>query len=105
MIDERNRTASLGGHPLHEGDWITIDGTTGNVVLGILKLIDPPSELPDWLAKFLGWADDAKRLGVWANADTPEDARKARELGATGIGLCRTEHMFMQPTACRSCST
>ena len=61
-----------------------------------LKLIDPPSELPAWLAEFLSWADDARRLGVWANADTPEDARKARELGATGIGLCRTEHMFMQ---------
>ena len=65
-------------------------------MLGALTLIPPPSELPPWLAEFLRWADEFKRLEVWANADTPEDARKARELGATGIGLCRTEHMFMQ---------
>ena len=81
---------------LKEGDWITIDGTTGNVIVGKLDLIPPPSELPDWLAEFLGWADEIERLQVWANADTPDDARKARDLGATGIGLCRTEHMFMQ---------
>ena len=98
VMDERARTATLGGHPLKQGDEITIDGTTGKVALGILKLIDPPSELPAWLAEFLSWADDAKRLGVWANADTPQDARKARDLGATGIGLCRTEHMFMEPS-------
>ncbi|MGH7708157.1 MAG: putative PEP-binding protein, partial [Vulcanimicrobiaceae bacterium] len=96
VIDERTRTATLAGQPLREGDAITIDGTTGTVVVGSLSLIDPPSELPDWLAEFLSWADDYKRLGVWANADTPEDARKARDLGARGIGLCRTEHMFMQ---------
>jgi pyruvate,orthophosphate dikinase len=95
-VDYRARTATIGETVLKEGDWITIDGTTGNVVLGKLALIPPPSKLPDWLAEFLGWADDAMRLEVWANADTPEDARKARELGATGIGLCRTEHMFMQ---------
>jgi pyruvate,orthophosphate dikinase len=98
VMDERARTATLGGHPLKQGDEITIDGTTGKVALGILKLIDPPSELPAWLGEFLSWADDAKRLGVWANADTPQDARKARDLGATGIGLCRTEHMFMEPS-------
>ncbi len=96
VIDERTRTATIAGVPVKEGDHITIDGTTGDVVLGALKLIPPPSELPPWLAEFLGWADEVKRLSVWANADTPEDARKARELGATGIGLCRTEHMFMQ---------
>jgi pyruvate,orthophosphate dikinase len=96
VIDDRARTATLAGKPVKEGDPITIDGTTGDVVLGVLKLIPPPSELPPWLAEFLGWADETKRLGVWANADTPEDARKSRELGATGIGLCRTEHMFMQ---------
>jgi pyruvate,orthophosphate dikinase len=96
VIDERTRTATISGVPVKEGDPITIDGTTGDVVLGMLKLIPPPSQLPPWLAEFLSWADDIKRLGVWANADTPEDARKARELGATGIGLCRTEHMFMQ---------
>ena len=79
VMDERARTATLGGHPLKQGDEITIDGTTGKVALGILKLIDPPSELPAWLGEFLSWADDAKRLGVWANADTPQDARKARD--------------------------
>ena len=95
-VDYRAKTATIGDAVLKEGDWVTIDGTTGNVVIGKLALIPPPSELPDWLSEFLGWADKAMRLEVWANADTPEDARKARELGATGIGLCRTEHMFMQ---------
>jgi pyruvate, orthophosphate dikinase len=95
-VDYRARTATIGKTVLKEGDWITIDGTTGNVVIGKLALIPPPSKLPEWLGEFLGWADDAMRLEVWANADTPDDARKARELGATGIGLCRTEHMFMQ---------
>ncbi|MBV8726578.1 MAG: pyruvate, phosphate dikinase, partial [Candidatus Eremiobacteraeota bacterium] len=70
--------------------------STGNVIPQRLALIDPPSELPDWLAEFLSWADDSREMEVWANADTPEDAAKARDLGATGIGLCRTEHMFMQ---------
>jgi pyruvate,orthophosphate dikinase len=95
-VDRRAKTVTIGDRVLQEGDWITIDGTTGNVVIGKLALIPPPSELPAWLSEFLGWADAASRLEVWANADTPEDARKARELGATGIGLTRTEHMFMQ---------
>ena len=95
-VDERTRTAKLGAHVLNEGDPITIDGTLGNVVVGALKLIDAPSELPAWLAEFLSWTDGIKRMEVWANADTPPDARRARDLGATGIGLCRTEHMFMQ---------
>ncbi len=95
-VDRRNKRASLGGKELSEGDWITIDGTTGNVAVGELRLILPPSKLPDWLATFLSWADELRRMQVWANADTPEDTVKARELGAQGIGLCRTEHMFMQ---------
>jgi pyruvate,orthophosphate dikinase len=95
-IDERARTATIAGRTFKEGDSITIDGTSGLIIAGALRLIAPPSELPPWLAEFLGWADSARRLGVWANADTPDDARKARDLGATGIGLCRTEHMFMQ---------
>jgi pyruvate, orthophosphate dikinase len=95
-IDRKKRLASLDGKELHEGDWITIDGTTGNVAVGELNLIRPPSELPDWLATFLSWADELRRMEVWANADTPEDAQRARQLGAQGIGLCRTEHMFMQ---------
>ena len=97
VVDARAKTATIGDVVLHEGDWVTIDGTTGNVAIGKLALIPPPSQLPDWLTQFLTWADDASRLEVWANADTPEDARKARELGATGVGLARTEHMFMQP--------
>ena len=96
QIDMRSRKATLSGKPIAEGDWITIDGTTGDVIASGLKLIDPPSKLPDWLATFLSWADEARKMEVWANADTPQDAGKARELGASGIGLCRTEHMFMQ---------
>ncbi len=96
-IDRPNKRASFDGTDLREGDWITIDGTTGNVAVGELQLIRPPSKLPQWLATFLSWADELRRMQVWANADTPEDAAKARELGAQGIGLCRTEHMFMQP--------
>jgi pyruvate, orthophosphate dikinase len=96
-IERKRKRASIGGKEVHEGDWITLDGTTGNIAIGELKLIPPPAELPPWLATFLAWADELRRLGVWANADTPEDAAKARQLGAEGIGLCRTEHMFMQP--------
>jgi pyruvate, orthophosphate dikinase len=95
-IDRAAKAASLDGRQVQEGDWITIDGTTGNVAIGVLALIPPPSELPQWLATFLSWADELRRMQVWANADTPEDAAKARQLGAQGIGLCRTEHMFMQ---------
>ena len=96
QIDMRARTARLGDAHLTEGDPITIDGSTGNVMLGELTLIAPPSEPPPWLAEFLSWTDSLRRMEVWANADTPEDAKRARDLGATGIGLCRTEHMFMQ---------
>jgi pyruvate, orthophosphate dikinase len=96
-IDRRNKVLRIGERVLHEGDWLTIDGSTGAVAIGKLDLIDAPSTLPEWLATFLSWADDVRRLQVWANADTPGDAKKARELGAQGIGLCRTEHMFMQP--------
>jgi pyruvate,orthophosphate dikinase len=95
-VDRRARIAKIGGTTLREGDWITIDGTTGNVATGKVDLIPPPATLPQWLATFLSWADELRRMEVWANADTPDDAAKARELGAQGIGLCRTEHMFMQ---------
>ena len=95
-IDHRTKVATLAGAVLKEGDILTIDGTTGDVILGALALIPPPNDPPAWLAEFLSWADDIRRMDVWANADTPEDAQRARDLGATGIGLCRTEHMFMQ---------
>jgi pyruvate,orthophosphate dikinase len=92
-LDAKAKTASLNGHKLGEGDVITIDGGTGEVIVGEVKLI-PPAINEDF-ETVLGWADDLRRLKVRANADTPEDAAKAREFGAEGIGLCRTEHMFM----------
>ena len=81
-----------GGHELHEGDEITIDGATGAVILGDVALVPP--QINEDFQTVLEWADGLRRLKVRANADTPEDAAKARELGAQGIGLCRTEHMF-----------
>jgi pyruvate,orthophosphate dikinase len=95
-VDNRTKTATLAGKPLNEGDLITIDGTAGDVIVGKLELIAPPSKLPDWLSEFLSLADEISRMQVWANADTPDDAQRSRDLGATGIGLCRTEHMFME---------
>ena len=84
--------ARIGGRELHEGDVITIDGGTGNVYIGEVPLVAP--ELNDDFETVLGWADTLRHLKVRANADTPEDAARAREFGAEGIGLCRTEHMF-----------
>jgi pyruvate,orthophosphate dikinase len=92
-IDLETKTLRVGEHVVHEGDLLTIDGSTGRVVLGAVPLV-PPQVNADF-ETILGWADDIRLLGVRANADTPEDAAKARELGAEGIGLCRTEHMFM----------
>src|SRR6266478_7179933 len=86
-------TATIGGHELREGDVITIDGGTGNVYIGEIPLVPP--QLNEDFETVLGWADAMRRLRVRANADTPEDAARAREFGAEGIGLCRTEHMFM----------
>ncbi len=91
-IDTAARTASLGGHTLREGDTITIDGGTGRVFVGAAPLVPP--QINDDFQQVLTWADDVRRLRVRANADNPEDAAKAREFGAEGIGLCRTEHMF-----------
>jgi pyruvate, orthophosphate dikinase len=92
-VDLRDRTATVAGRTIHEGDVLTIDGTAGNVIFGATELVEPEPN-PD-LARVLEWADELRRLGVRANADTPVDARRARENGAEGIGLCRTEHMFM----------
>jgi pyruvate, orthophosphate dikinase len=88
-------SATLGGRTLHEGDTITIDGGTGEVFVGEVPLVPP--QLNEDFETILGWADDVRRLKVRANADTPEDATRAREFGAEGIGLCRTEHMFFGP--------
>src|ERR1700676_4482784 len=81
---------------LREGDDISIDGATGEVFAGIIKTVDPDYEKEADLKQLLSWADKYRRLGVWANADYPRDAKRAIEFGAQGIGLCRTEHMFME---------
>jgi pyruvate, orthophosphate dikinase len=91
-IDVEARTLRIGGHDLREGDTITIDGGTGRVIVGEVKLV-PPLINEDF-ETVLGWADEVRRLRVRANADNATDAAKAREFGAEGIGLCRTEHMF-----------
>src|SRR3954451_66060 len=92
-IDLDKRSVTIGGQQLAEGDTITIDGGTGRVVIGDVPLVPP--QLNEDFETILGWADELRRLKVRANADTPEDAAKARDFGAQGIGLCRTEHMFM----------
>jgi pyruvate,orthophosphate dikinase len=92
-IDLDARTITLGTQTLSEGDVLTIDGGTGAVIIGEVPLVAP--EVNDDLETILGWGDEYRTLKVRANADTPEDAAKAREFGAQGIGLCRTEHMFM----------
>jgi pyruvate,orthophosphate dikinase len=92
-IDLERRVATIGGREVSEGDAITIDGATGRVIIGSVQL-SPPCLNQDF-ETILEWADEVRRLRVHANADTPADAAKARELGAEGIGLCRTEHMFM----------
>src|SRR5581483_3036061 len=91
-IDLDARTLRLGGHQLREGDTLTIDGTTGRVVIGEVALVPP--QINEDFETVLGWADDVRRLRVRANADNAGDSAKAREFGAQGIGLCRTEHMF-----------
>ena len=94
-IDVDARTIRLGDVELREGDHLTIDGGTGRVIVGAVPLVPPA--IDENFETILGWADEQRRLRVRANADTPEDAAKAREFGAEGIGLCRTEHMFMAP--------
>jgi pyruvate,orthophosphate dikinase len=94
-IDLANRRMHVGNQEIKEGDWISIDGTAGEVYLGKLETMVPDIKDP-WLLKLLSWADEFRRLGVWANADYPKDAERAREYGAQGIGLCRTEHMFFE---------
>ena len=94
-IDMNARTLRIGDLELKEGDQLTIDGGTGRVIVGAVPLVPPA--IDENFETILGWADDFRRLRVRANADTPEDAAKAREFGAEGIGLCRTEHMFMAP--------
>jgi pyruvate,orthophosphate dikinase len=95
-IDLERREIRIGEKSFHEGDWLSIDGTQGEVYAGTIETVVPDIRDP-YLSTLLSWADGFRRLQVWANADYPADARRAREYGAQGIGLCRTEHMFFEP--------
>jgi pyruvate,orthophosphate dikinase len=94
-INEEGKYFVVDTNIIKEGDYITLNGTTGEVILGQVQLIQP--ELTADFGIFMKWVDEFRKIGVWANADTPKDARVAREFGAEGIGLCRTEHMFFDP--------
>jgi len=94
-IDLKKETMKVGNRTFKKGDKLTIDGATGRVISGEVKTVEP--KISKEFQTLLGWADKTRRLGVRANADMPEDAKKAAELGAEGIGLCRTEHMFLKP--------
>ena len=95
IMDEKNKQFTLGGKVYKEGDYISIDGSTGNIYDGIIPTVD--AEIAGEFGRIMAWADEFRKLKVRTNADTPADAKKARELGAEGIGLCRTEHMFFEP--------
>ena len=96
QIDMNKRVMTSNGMTVKEGDWISLDGATGEVFIGKLELTTPDVSQQKELMALLSWADEVSRLEVWANADYPRDARRAREYGAKGIGLCRTEHMFFE---------
>jgi len=95
VMDEANKKFTLGGKTFHEGDCISLDGSTGNVYEGLIPTVD--ASIAGEFGRIMAWADKYRKLAVRTNADTPQDAKKARELGAEGIGLCRTEHMFFDP--------
>jgi pyruvate,orthophosphate dikinase len=95
VMDEANKQFTLHGKTFHEGDFISIDGTTGNIYEGVIPTVD--ATIAGEFGRIMSWADKYRKMEVRTNADTPRDAAKARELGAQGIGLCRTEHMFFDP--------
>jgi pyruvate,orthophosphate dikinase len=95
-IDVNSKRLSANGTVLGQGDWVSLDAAAGEVFAGRIPTIEPDISRDRELATLLGWADETKRLGIRANADTPDEATRARQLGATGIGLCRTEHMFRE---------
>ena len=95
-MDEENKKFTLAGKEFHEGDYISIDGSTGNIYDGIIPTVD--ASIAGEFGRVMSWADKYRTMKVRTNADTPADAKKARELGAEGIGLCRTEHMFFEPS-------
>jgi len=96
VIDYERRVMTSNGKTVKEGEWISLDGATGEAFIGKLELSEPNLEEQEELMTLLSWADEIARLQVWANADYPKDARRARTFGAKGIGLCRTEHMFFE---------
>ena len=93
-IDQQNKKCEIGNKTFNLYDMISIDGSTGEIFIGVMKTITPSPNDTKELSTILEWADSTRKLGIWANADTPEDAAKAIDFGAEGIGLCRTEHMF-----------
>jgi pyruvate,orthophosphate dikinase len=95
-IDMDRRRFSVDGKEIREGEYISIDGTTGEVFAGVIATVEPDFDKEEDLKTLLSWADEVRTLGVWANADYPRDAERARKFGAEGIGLCRTEHMFFE---------
>ena len=93
-MDEANKKFTLAGKEYHEGDYISLDGSTGKIYNGDIKTVD--ATVSGDFGRIMDWADEFRRLGIRTNADNPRDTRKAVELGAEGIGLCRTEHMFFE---------
>ena len=91
-MDEENKKFTLAGKTYVEGDYISLDGSTGNIYDGVIPTVD--ASISGTFGRIMGWADKYRTMKVRTNADTPDDAKRARELGAEGIGLCRTEHMF-----------
>ena len=94
VMDEANKKFTLAGKEFHEGDCISLDGSTGCIYDGLIPTVD--ATIAGEFGRIMGWADKYRTMKVRTNADTPADAKKARELGAEGIGLCRTEHMFFE---------
>ena len=97
QVDLERLTMTADGHTVHEGENVSIDGTSGKVFFGTMETVRPTLDKLVEATELLSWADQVRKLGVWANADTPNDAAQAIALGAEGIGLCRTEHMFLDP--------
>lgn len=95
VIDEENEVFTLGGEEFHKGDYISLDGTTGKIYKGDIKTVE--ATVSGNFERIMNWADEYRKLGVRTNADTPKDTLNAVKLGAEGIGLCRTEHMFFEP--------
>jgi len=102
IISEKDKKITCGDLTISEGDWITLNGSTGEVILGQVALVEP--ELTGNFGKLMEWADEFRVLKIRTNADTPQDAKQARVFGAEGIGLCRTEHMFFAKTGYVPCA-